>query len=57
MYIVINWPDVQELMDKEGFREHSYLVNDEQGMIDFGSSAYFVDIEWLKSLNYDGYER
>lgn len=57
MYIVITWPDIQELMVEDGFREHSYLVNDEQGMIDFGSSAYFVDIEWLKSLNYDGYER
>jgi hypothetical protein len=50
MYIVINWPDVQELMDKEGFREHSYLVNDEKGIEDFGSSAYFVDVEWLKKL-------
>lgn len=56
MYTVITWPDIQELMVEDGFREHSYLVNDEQGMIDFGSSAYFVDIEWLKSLNYDGYE-
>lgn len=57
MYTVITWPDIQELMVEEGFREHSYLVNDEQGIIDFGSSAYFVDIEWLKSLNYDEYER
>lgn len=31
LYIVITWPDVQELMDKEGFKEHSYLVNDEKG--------------------------
>lgn len=56
MYIVIVWPDIQELMNEEGFRENSYLVNDEQGIIDFGSSAYFVDIQWLQSLNYNEYE-
>ena len=36
--------------EKEGFEENSYLVNDEQGIEDFGSSAYFVDEEWLESL-------
>ena len=46
-YVVISWPDSQDLMDKEGFRENSYLVNDEQGIEDFGSSAYFVDEDWL----------
>lgn len=49
-YVVVCWPDSQALMDKEGFEENSYLVNDEQGIEDFGSSAYFVDEEWLDSL-------
>ena len=46
-YTVVTWPEVQLLMDLEGFREHSYLINDEQGLNDFGSSAYFVETEWL----------
>lgn len=27
-YEVLTWPYVQDLMDKEGFRENSYLIND-----------------------------
>lgn len=46
-YVVVQWPEVQELMDKKGFRENSYLINDERGVNDFGSSAYFVDYDWL----------
>ena len=49
-YVVITWPDIQDYMDLDGFEENSYLVNDEQGIEDFGSSAYFVDEEWLDSL-------
>lgn len=45
-YIVITWPDVQELFEVEGFRENSYLINDDKGIEDFGSSAYFVDKSW-----------
>ena len=44
-YIVVMWPEVQLLMDLEGFKEHSYLISDEQGLDDFGSSAYFVETE------------
>lgn len=46
-YEVVTWPDVQELMTIDGFRENSYLVNDEKGIEDFGSSAYFVNVDWL----------
>lgn len=46
-YVVVSWPDSQDLMGKPGFRENAYLVNDEKGMQVFGSSAYFVDEEWL----------
>ena len=46
-YTVVTWPEVQLLLDLEGFKEHSYLINDEQGLDDFGSSAYFVETEWL----------
>lgn len=49
-YEVVCWPEVQELFEWPGFRENSYLVNDEKGIEDFGSSAYFVDSEWLRSI-------
>lgn len=36
-------------MELEGFEENSYLINDEKGIEKLGSSAYFVNTEWLKS--------
>lgn len=50
-YIVIQWPEIQELMDKEGFKENSFFVNDPLGLDTFGSSAYFVNEEWLNTIN------
>lgn len=46
-YVVVTWPESQNLFDIPGFEENSYLVNDDRGMEDFGSSAYFVDEDWL----------
>lgn len=47
-YILVEWPDVQYLMDKEGFKENSSLADEEK----FGSSAYFVSEEWYDE-NYE----
>jgi stage V sporulation protein AE len=33
----------------EGFKENSYLINDEKGIEEFGSSAYFVNTKWLNN--------
>lgn len=49
-FVVVTWPEVQDLMEQEGFEENSYLINDDKGLDDFGSSAYFVRESWLKSL-------
>lgn len=49
-YIIVQWPDSQTLMELDGFKEHSYLINDDRGMADFGSSAYFVEKEWLANI-------
>ena len=54
-YVVVTWPESQDLMDKEGFFENSYLVNDERGIEDFGSSAYFVDEDWLDEVEDNPY--
>lgn len=47
-YEVVCWPDVQHLMEIEGFDENSYLIDDDKGLDDFGSSAYFVNSQWLR---------
>lgn len=53
-YVVVTWPESQNLFDIPGFEENSYLVNDDRGMEDFGGSAYFVDEEWLDGINENG---
>lgn len=49
-YCVVMWPESQDLMTYEGFDEHSELINDENGLECFGSSAYFVEAEWIYPL-------
>lgn len=44
-YILFQWPESQELMEVEGFEEHSNLADCEK----FGSAAYFVEKEWLNN--------
>ena len=48
-YEIIGWPEIQDLMDKEGFEDNATLIepNDSMGI---GSSTYLVDKEWLESL-------
>lgn len=47
LYEIIQWPEIQALMEKEGFQDNAYIINDEQGINEYGSSAYFVNKEWL----------
>lgn len=51
-YEVIGWPDIQDIMDLEGFKENAALIepNDNMGI---GSSTYLVNVEWLNSLEED----
>ena len=46
-FIVVTFPDIQDLMDLPGFDENSHLINDELGLDLYGSSAYFVKEQWL----------
>ena len=48
-YEIIGWPEIQELMDKEGFEDNATLIepNDNMGI---GSSTYLVDKEWLEYI-------
>ena len=47
---VVCWPESQMLMELDGFEENSYLVNDDKGLLEFGSSAYFVNRKWLEEI-------
>lgn len=45
-FIVVRWPDIQQLMGEQGFDENSHLINDDLGLKKFGSSSYFVNEDW-----------
>lgn len=47
-FIVVTWPDSQNLMEYEGFEENCHLIDDESGLDQYGSSAYFVNEDWLR---------
>lgn len=49
-YIIVEWPESQELMDHEGFDEHACLINDESWLDQYGSMSYFVEEDWLKNI-------
>jgi hypothetical protein len=46
-YVVVCWPESQMLMEHPDFKTRCYLINDEQGLEDFGSSAYFVPVDMV----------
>lgn len=47
-YIIVQWPESQELMEEEDFQDNAFLINDEKGLEKFGSSAFFVDEKWYE---------
>ena len=47
---IIGWPDIQYLMEEEGFNENTTLIEPNYNM-GIDSSTYLVDKKWLKSLN------
>lgn len=47
VFVVITWPDIQELMDQKGFEENSILINDGSLYEKYGDSAYMVNLNWL----------
>lgn len=50
VYEIVCWPDIQFLLNIDGFEENAYLINDDKGMQEFGSSAYFVNSDWLNRV-------
>ena len=50
-YIVIEFPEIQEVQQLPGFKEHCCLINDDAFVDMYGSSAYFVDEDWYNAAN------
>ena len=46
---VMMWPESQCLFEKKGFRSNTKLINGEEGLDKFGSSAYLVDEDWFNN--------
>lgn len=47
-YEIIDFPEIQYYMDKEGFEENATLITPNESM-GIGSSTYLVKVEWLKT--------
>lgn len=48
-FVAIPFPEVQELMEREGFKENTSLIISDLYK-EYGCSAYFVRKNWLNSL-------
>jgi len=53
IFIVITFPKVQELMEREGFEENSEIIISSSLIKVYGQSAYFVRLSWINFLNKD----
>ena len=48
-YVLVTWPDSQELMEQEWFQD-CILLNDDESLESFGSSAYLVPEDKYEEL-------
>lgn len=46
-YVIVQFPEIQFLMERDGFNENCCLINDEDFLSLYGNSAYFVNENWL----------
>lgn len=53
-YVIVTWPDSQELMEHPRFNE-CLLIDNIEGHTDVGSSAYAVPIDVYSEI-YNGYD-
>ena len=50
-FIIVGWPEIQNLMDLDGFDDNAALIepNDNMGI---DSSTYLINKEWFDTLNF-----
>lgn len=49
-YVIVEWPESQELMSHKDFQDHAYLINEDSWVDQYGLASYFVEEEWLKQI-------
>ena len=47
IYIIVQWPESQYFLD----RDDVHLINDDNGINIYGSSAYFVSIDTYEKIS------
>jgi hypothetical protein len=50
-FIVCSCYEVQELMELDGFKENSHVINNETLCEEYGNNSYFVRKQWLEIIN------
>lgn len=48
---IVIWPEIQNYMTIDNFRENAILINEESFVDIVGSSAYFVNTEWKRKAD------
>lgn len=48
---IVIWPEIQDYMTIDNFRENAILINEEPFVDIVGSSAYFVNTEWKRKAD------
>lgn len=48
---IVTWPEIQDYMTIDNFRENAILINEEPFVDIVGSSAYFVNTEWKRKAD------
>lgn len=48
---IVIWPEIQDYMTMDNFKENAVLINEEPFLDIVGSSAYFVNTEWKKEAD------
>ena len=46
-YGIMTWPESQALMERDGFFDNCWLINDVEGFDTYGSCAFVYDKEWF----------
>ena len=50
-FVVVPFPESQEIENKEGFLDNCELINSDLGIEVYGGAAYTVKKEWLDQVN------
>ncbi len=46
-FVVITWPDIQDFMELDGFKDNAVLLNSDAFIDEYGGSAYLVRQSWI----------